>query len=184
MSESVVEVRNRSYTLGGLLDSPAGAGTGIIITEETPWIVVTAAHVPVEETAGLLSGQEILVRRPGRAWGHADVLERQSGPDIARLRVEFPSQDRVPPVTVPRLSAEPPGVGDVVVTMCYFDSEIRQGRVLELVRRVGERVNVVIDIPGEPGCSGAPLLDATGDLVAIVIRASDEVSVAVVLDAH
>ena len=178
LSESTVGVWMRSYTLGGLVSSTDFLGTGVIISENTPWTVITASHVALEEASGLLSGREILVGRPGETLGRADVVAREAGRDIAELRVTFLDRTRVPPVTVPSL-APAPDLGDAVATRCHDDTVIRTGKVVEFVERASGSTAFFMSIRAEPGCSGSPVVNAGGDLVGILIQGSGEVSLAV-----
>jgi len=162
LSESVVEVGTRD-----------GFATGVITTERLPWTVLTAGHV-----ADQMNGA---VRRPGRSFGTARLIDLQYGPDIAALEVTFPSNARPAVVTVPPRAAEPPEVGDIVATLCHSDDAVRQGHVIELVTRAGGVLNIFTDISAEPGCSGSPLVSAEGQLLGILIQGSAESSLAVAL---
>lgn len=166
LSEGVVEVR--AQELFGYVT--VGRGTGIIVDAAPRWRILTASHVLATNLVG--------IRRPGKSqWIGVEVLTRDEGPDIALL--ETSGQIDVPPTTVPPLAADTPALGDPVFLACFFDTEIRAGRVLDKVVRIGSTLNLVVDIPSEPGCSGGPLVNARGELVGIVIKASPEATVAV-----
>lgn len=149
LSESVVEVE----ATGG------GQGSGVIITEQLPWTVITAEHVAREATGR--------VRRPGGDWGWADVVELDYERDVAVLQVDFPSRSRPVLVTSPPLAARQPEVGDLVAIRCY-DTQILVGEVTGFVTRAGGHLTLVTSISSQAGCSGAPMVNVDGELVAVV----------------
>ncbi len=179
LSESVVEVRNRSYL--GPLETGRSSGTGVIVTEVAPWRVLTAAHVPTEESTGLIAGRQVIVRTPGGDWSEAEVLWRAYGEDIALLEATPSTGIQGLAVTAPPFGAATPVVGDTVATRCYFDTKMRTGKVLEFVSRVGGQLNFIVGIPSKQGCSGAPVVNSAGELIGLVIKANAEASIALAL---
>ncbi len=167
-------------------------GTGAIVKEGDEWRVITAAHVVGTNSSVEVRGRDGAVQR-------ATVLGVDRQMDVAKLAIK-PSEGWVA-LPIEKGSLKP---SDRVLTLCFFDSRPRQGPVLGpvAVNHVGrEQVQTQLDviqllgvIPGlgdssggnvmalmavQPGCSGAPMLSSSGEMVGIVVAGNSREAIVV-----
>lgn len=152
-----------AFIPGLLPREKTGFGTGFVIS---PWgQVLTAAHVVEGAT-------EITVHWDGRGY-RAIPVALSAELDLALLLVEG-----APPLPVAALAGERPGQGEALAAVGHPGGAIRASSLSTRVAGVGWSVvsdgTVLRDLiattdPFRPGYSGAPLVNAAGQVVGIVL---------------
>lgn len=139
-------------------DGAAGSGSGFAITHEGRPAVVTNRHVVGAAAA-------VGVRTLDGAAG-PDVVEVLLAPseDVAVLVLDEPIGDAL-------AFGRPPAVGDEVRLVGFPGARpiTSAGAVA-----AGDDRRVVLDLPADPGASGAPLVDDDGRVVAQVVARTPE----------
>lgn len=156
-------------------------GTGGIVRIGGAWEVITAAHVVGSSRVVDVVGTDGSIQRAPVKWADAQrdvaVLDVKPGPQWVALAIDTGT----------------PRPTDKLLTRCFFDDHARQGPYLGPVdvTHVGTEhlqtqldlgqlvsnlrggtvsgANVAALMPVQPGCSGAPLLNASGQMVGIVL---------------
>ena len=170
--------------------SQTGEGTGFVIRNASGWEVVTAAHV-----VGASTNVEVF-SRSGLAQTAA-VKSIDPERDVAVLTTRPDRSWVALPVT-----NSLPYPSEKVLTQCFFDASAREGPFVGPVAdlRRGEQHFLSIDLTAivdpvraysprtglsvvalfgvEPGCSGAPLVDRQGRLVAVILAGNNQTAVA------
>ncbi|MBI2862232.1 MAG: trypsin-like peptidase domain-containing protein [Chloroflexi bacterium] len=185
LGNALVQVSARK----GFLGLSSESGTGIIIkTAKNGYTVLTAAHV-------LTASSDYRVNRPDRAVGEGRVLNQLGNADLAALDVSFSPESTLSYIPVPTLRYDnevgASWQGLRVFTRCFFDDKtlVREGKVVSygnaqqaiLQGIEAKGIWLGTTITSEPGCGGAPLLNATGELIAIVIRGGGSGAIAVAI---
>jgi len=140
-----------------------GSGTGFVIAEGG--YVLTAAHV--------VAGATEITVRGDRRWLRAITVATSTERDLALLRVEEPL-----PMPVAVVARDRPKLGEVVTVVGH---PARSARPIVLSTHVagvrwsaaGPEGTVLRDLiatqdPFQPGYSGAPLVNAFGEVVGVV----------------
>jgi Trypsin-like peptidase domain len=175
LGESVVELHVKvCYKDGSTLET---GGTGILTSSGPPWHVLTANHNVDLRQWGAIHDVEIEVRRRGAFSGGAaiaKVVKSDADADIAELLLDLPEgmvwQPATPPATLDGLA------GGTISFLCYFELEIRHGRLSEEVTRADAVPTYELGVPAGPGCSGAGAVNQAGQLVGIVVQANSDVT--------
>jgi S1-C subfamily serine protease len=145
-----------------------GFGTGFFISDDG--LFVTAAHV-------VQGASEVKVLAQNREY-NAKTLFADSSLDIAVLHVEGARG-------VGSLSVVPSGpvrTGDAVFTLGFpqvqlqgAEAKFTDGSISSLSGIGGDPKFFQISVPVQPGNSGGPLLDASGNVVGIVVSRLDAI---------
>ncbi|MFH1609198.1 MAG: serine protease [Candidatus Bipolaricaulota bacterium] len=148
---------------GLLPQERAGSGTGFVIAEGG--YILTAAHV-------VRGADEITVRWEGRRY-RATTVATNTEHDLALLLMED-----APPMPVAVLGRDPPELGDEATAVGYPTGTARSTSLTTSVAglgwwAVGPDGTVLRDLiatrePFRPGYSGAPLVNASGEVVGVV----------------
>jgi S1-C subfamily serine protease len=138
------------------IDSPGGRGTGFYIRPDR---VLTNHHVVDGQTSvQLLSGN---VKRT------AVVMNVSAGTDLAILQVYNPDPQQV---TLPLGTINRVRVGEEVIAigspLGVLSNTVTRG-IVSAVRRTGETVLIQTDAAVNPGNSGGPLLNRSGQVIGI-----------------
>lgn len=138
------------------VDSPGGRGTGFYIRADR---VLTNHHVVEGQTSvQLLSGN---VKRT------AVVMNVSAGTDLAILQVYNPDPQQV---TLPLGTINRVRVGEEVIAigspLGVLSNTVTRG-IVSAVRRTGETVLIQTDAAVNPGNSGGPLLNRSGQVIGI-----------------
>jgi Trypsin-like peptidase domain len=138
------------------IDSPGGRGTGFYIRPDR---VLTNHHVVEGQTSvQLLSGS---VKRT------AVVMNVSAGTDLAILQVYNPDPQQV---TLPLGTISRVRVGEEVIAigspLGVLSNTVTRG-IVSAVRRTGETVLIQTDAAVNPGNSGGPLLNRSGQVIGI-----------------
>jgi len=151
------------YIPGLLPQQRSGSGTGFVIAEGG--YVLTAAHV-------VRGADEITVRWEGRRY-RATTVAMNTAHDLALLLVAD-----APPMPVVVLGVDPPDLGDEATAVGYPTGTARATSLTTTVAglewwAVSPSGGVLSDLiatrePFRPGYSGAPLVNASGEVVGVV----------------
>lgn len=166
ISPSLVTVtteRSSADAGGAAADPEVGLGAGVVINAEGA--ILTALHV-------VAGDREIQVRFADGTRASARLVSSEPDTDVAVLAV-----DRLPEVVVPAVMAGAPPVGDDVFAVgnpLGLHASLTAGVVSATDRSIrteqGETLNGLIqfDAAVNPGNSGGPLLNRSGQVVGIV----------------
>jgi hypothetical protein len=138
-----------------------GNGSGVIVSESG--LVLTAAHV--------VAGAGALKVLTAQGAANASVLRLDEVNDVAILKLEkgtYPALPIAPSGTV-RLGQSVATIGFPNIAIQGFSPKITRGSVSS-VRGIGDDPKSwQISVPVQPGNSGGPLLDESGNVVGIVV---------------
>ncbi len=142
--------------------APRGVRSGTAFFISTDGYLVTADHA-------VARAQRVEVRLDDGDRLEAEIVARDPDHDLALLRVEAIGA----PLELRSEHQLAPGeqvfaIGYPARTTGVSAERVRAGRVTGLQARTRERRFVEMDAPIEPGFSGGPLLDSTGDVVGVV----------------
>jgi hypothetical protein len=140
------------------------SGTGFVVT--TGGLILTNHHV--------IRGQgRILVRIPGVARAaSAEVIAQDDARDMALLRMKVPKGTVLRPLAVP--VNQPVGRGEEVAAFGYplgdwLGGQVKLTRgVISAVPEPGNENHLLLDAKVNPGNSGGPLCDLSGNVVGLV----------------
>ncbi|GBD13441.1 hypothetical protein HRbin24_01469 [bacterium HR24] len=145
-------------------------GTGLVVRLlPDGYVILTAAHV-------LDPGTSVRARRvAARIWCDGEMVSNYQGVDVAVLYCRFDDPGGLPQLPEPSLVHGVSGYeGRTVLFRCHFDDAPRVGHVTGQALSPSGTPLVITDIPAEPGCSGSALLDAAGNVIAVVIGSDRE----------
>ncbi len=140
-------------------------GSGIIVTDRD---VLTAAHVVAQSTLA-----DIRVRTPDGKIFVVSSIKTDPQTDLALLRLQVASG------LVPlRLGSKTPILGAEVIGIGYAYQMPNEAAFVGTVAAV-DSVSIYFNATIQPGTSGGPLLDNTGEVIGIMHQAKDSLAVAV-----
>ena len=136
-----------------------GTGTGFLVNKE---YIVTADHV--------VDGcNEVTVRHKHKEYW-TDVAARDPSNDLGLLRLEEPFSD-----TAKLRGGKAVRLGEVISTYGYplfgelsDSAKITQGNINSLAGIGNDSRTIQFDAPTQPGNSGGPVLDSSGNVVGVV----------------